>query len=325
MAPLVTTLFSSMVTDGGAIAQAADQILSAVTTSVSPQTFSVTMPGVLEVGAAMCGSVGGAMVACERRLDIVGVITLGVVTGLGGGLLRDMILPTDSIYMIDHPGVMVACALAAVLVFFFSRAFNRANGAIFYFDILSVALFSFAGADKALTLGSYGFLSCALMGVITAVGGGMLRDMCLGEVPLIFRRSNYYAVASMAGACVYLALVDAHVVKGVAAFACVVVTIALRLLSRRYSLQTPSPMDLTPSVSRAWHWLRRDVTRDGEGCGAARRPDARGGRGNSDAGERGLRGEGDDDLRDEGERQGAGGRSGVDGRQGKGATGPKAG
>ena len=251
-------------------ADAIGQARSALTTTVDPTLTTVTMPGVLEVGAALCGALTGAMVACERKLDIVGVATLGLVTGLGGGLLRDMILPTTSIYMIDHPTIMVGCLVVAIVTFFFRGAMDRMNKFIFLFDILSVALFTFAGADKALTMG-YSAVSCALMGVITAVGGGMLRDICLGEVPLIFRRGTYYAIASIAGAAIYLGLVELHVVKAAAALACVVVTIALRLLSVRYSLLTSAPVDLTPRVSHAWHRLReegerRQAERRGEAC-----------------------------------------------------------
>ena len=229
-----------MIADAAPFADAIGQAMSALTTTVDPTLTTVTMPGVLEVGAALCGALTGAMVACERKLDIVGVATLGLVTGL------------------------------AIVTFFFRGAMDRMNKFIFLFDILSVALFTFAGADKALTMG-YSAVSCALMGVITAVGGGMLRDICLGEVPLIFRRGTYYAIASIAGAAIYLGLVELHVVKAAAALACVVVTIALRLLSVRYSLLTSAPVDLTPRVSHAWHRLReegerRQAERRGEAC-----------------------------------------------------------
>ena len=219
------------------------------------------MPWVLEYAAVVSGALSGAMVACERKLDIVGVIVLAMVTSLGGGLLRDMALPVDEIYMLDNPSTMIASTVVAMIVFFFRSAFTRFNALVFIFDILAVALFAFAGADKTLRVGmGYGFLDCVLMGAITAVGGGMLRDICLGEVPSIFRRGPYYAIAAVAGATVYMALVDAHVVKSIAAVACVVVTIALRCVSVHFNLQSATPVDLTPKVAgplkRAWHTIR---------------------------------------------------------------------
>lgn len=256
-----------MIAEASSVLDMLGQMASSLTTTVDPTLTTVTMPGVLEVGAALCGALTGALVACERRLDIVGVATLALVTGLGGGLLRDMILPTTSVYMIDHPAIMVGCLIVALVTFFFRGAWERMSKFIFLFDILSVALFTFAGADKALLMG-YGAVSCALMGVITAVGGGMLRDICLGEVPLIFRAGTYYAIASIAGASVYLGLVELHVVKGAAALACVVVTIALRLLSVRYSILTKAPVDLTPRVAHAWRKLREEGGRKSspKGC-----------------------------------------------------------
>ena len=191
------TLCMSAVADGSGSFISA--VIDTITTTVDPHVSTITMPGVLEYAAVVSGALSGAMIACERKLDILGVVVLAIVTGLGGGLLRDMILPTDSVYMIDNPMTMVVAALAATLVFFFRSAIGRFKALIFIFDILSVALFTFSGADKALRLDmDYGFLSCVLMGVITAVGGGMLRDICLGEVPSIFRAGNFYAIASLA-------------------------------------------------------------------------------------------------------------------------------
>lgn len=248
-----------MITESGSgIAQA---VIDAVTTTIDPHVSSVTMPWVLEYAAVVSGALSGAMVACERKLDVVGIIVLAMVTSLGGGLLRDMILPTTEIYMMDNPSTMVTSTVVALIVFFFRSAFRRGDSLIFIFDILAVALFAFAGADKTLRLGmDYGFLDCVLMGTITAVGGGMLRDICLGEVPSIFRRGPYYAIAAVAGATVYMALVEVHVVKSLAAIACVVVTIALRIASVHFNIQSATPVDLTPKVAvplkRAWHAVR---------------------------------------------------------------------
>lgn len=234
-------------------------IVDAVTTTIDPHVSIAAMPWILEYAAVVAGAISGAMVAVDRRLDIVGVIVLAMVTSLGGGLLRDMALPTDQIYMLDSPSTMITSTVVALIVFFFRSAFRRLAGLVFFFDILAVALFAYAGADKTLRL-DYGFLPCVLMGTITAVGGGMLRDICLGEVPGIFKGSNYYAITAVAGSAVYMGLVEAHVVKALAAFACVVVTVGLRYASVKFNLQTTAPVDLTPRVAgplkQAWHTIR---------------------------------------------------------------------
>ena len=160
----------------------------------------------------IAGAVSGALTACDKRLDIVGVCVLALITSLGGGLIRDMILPTDSIYMLDHPGVVIGCLVTGLVAFFFSGLLYKLNKPVMVFDIISVALFTYSGADKTLLAG-FAPVACVLMGVLTGVGGGMARDICLGRIPNIFRSGNFYAVCSMAGAIVYVTMANLHVVK----------------------------------------------------------------------------------------------------------------
>lgn len=242
-ADILTFLTAGAETGGGA----ADAIIDAIVTADDPTRASIALPAVLEYGAAIAGAVSGGMIASEKKLDILGVSTLAMITALGGGLLRDMILPTSQVYLIDNPLAMIICLAVGVAVFFFSGLFYRLDKPIAVFDIISVALFTFIGADKALMAG-YGFMSCMLMGVITGVGGGMCRDVCMGQVPGIFKSSNFYGICSVAGAAVYLALVENHVSKAVAAVACTVVVIGLRWISLHYNVTTVAPIDLTPKI-----------------------------------------------------------------------------
>ncbi len=111
-------------------------------------------------------------------------------------------------------------------------------------DIFAVGLYAATGADKAL---AYGFnpLICVTMGFFTGVGGGMLRDICLGQTPRIFQRSNFYAVAAIAGAAVYVALAGAGISHVAAVVVCVVVTMALRWVSLKFNIMSPTDVDLT--------------------------------------------------------------------------------
>ncbi len=247
-----TLLFASQ-----ALADAGDasSMLGQLITQVDPTTTAVWIPGFLELIAAIAGAVSGALTACDKRLDIVGVCVLALITSLGGGLMRDMILPTNSIYMLDHPGVVIGCLLTGVVAFFFSGLLYRLNKPVAVFDIISVALFTYSGADKTLLAG-FGPVACVLMGVLTGVGGGMARDTCLGRIPNIFRSGNFYAVCSMAGAIVYVTLANLHVVKWIAALACVAVVLTLRYLSLHYHLITAMPVDLTPEIVEPFKRIR---------------------------------------------------------------------
>lgn len=241
---ILTLVLTAGATSGG---QAAEAITDMLLTSADPTQTAVAIPAVLELGAVMAGAISGALDGCDKKLDIIGVCVLALITALGGGLVRDIILPTDSIYMLDNPLTVILTTVVGVAAFFFSGLFYKLDRPIAVFDIISVALFTVAGADKALLAG-YGLIPCVLMGVITGVGGGGLRDICLGRIPNIFKSSNYYAICSFAGAVSYFALVELHVAKLVAATVCVAVVVGLRWLSLRFNLITAEARDLTPRV-----------------------------------------------------------------------------
>lgn len=260
-------LIAGATSDGGAAASLAELL----TTTADPASTALTIPAFFELGAVVAGAISGALEACSKRLDIIGVCVLGLITALGGGLIRDMILPTDQIYMLDNPVTVLLTTAVGIAAFFFSGLFYKLDKPIAVFDIISVALFTFSGTDKALLCG-YGLIPCVFMGVITGVGGGLVRDVCLARIPNIFRSSNFYAICSMAGAIVYFVLVECHVVKVVAAGACVVVVVGLRWLSLRYNLITAVPVDLTPKlmgpVGRFLHRRRERVRAQEDGAQA---------------------------------------------------------
>lgn len=259
------TMFLAGATSGG---EDALPLLDMLITASDPAQTAVWMPGALEFVAVIAGAISGALTACEKRLDILGVCVLALITSLGGGLIRDMILSNGSIYMLDHPGAVIGCLITGLVAFFFSGLLYKLNKPIAVFDIISVALFTFSGADKTLLCG-YGFVACMLMAVLTGVGGGMCRDICLGRIPNIFKSSNFYAICSLAGALVYLILVYCHVLKIVAAVACVAVVLFLRWVSLHYNLITAAPVDLTPQIMGPLHRARYRRSKNGESASTA--------------------------------------------------------
>ena len=229
--------------------EALQPLFSSLFTLGDPSATSVSIPLALEFGAVLAGAVSGALCACSIKLDLIGVCVLAIASSLGGGVVRDMILSNQGVYMLDHPEAVFACLIVALLAFFCASLFKRFERSIAFFDIVSVALFTVTGADKALVAG-YGAYAGILLGVLTAVGGGVIRDMMVGRVPGIFRASNFYAVCTFVGAVVYCALVENHMVKGWAAGICVVVVLALRYLSLRFDWHTTAPVDLVERFSK---------------------------------------------------------------------------
>ena len=218
-------------------------------TSSSPELAAVSLPAWVDLMSVIVGSATGIAVARARHLDAVGFVGLALLCGLGGGLIRDVMMQVGSVYMLDSPFAIPASAATGLLAFLFPRPLDRAGSLLEWLDIAAVALFALVGCDKAL-VNDLLPASCVLMGVITGVGGGMLRDVFLGDVPRIFQRSNLYAVCALAGSAAYwCAVVLGHVRKFWGALLCVAVTIGLRRWSLHFNVQTPADVDLGPRVA----------------------------------------------------------------------------
>lgn len=208
------------------------------------------VPAFIDYFAVVVGVVTGAMFACDRKLDIVGTVVCGLFTAYGGGVLRDFLLQDEGVYFMSHPYLFLLCVFLCVFVFYFRGLFRHLPSTIFLCDTLSVALYAVAGASKAFDCGS-GFIMSIVLGAIVGVGGGAIRDSFVGEVPGIFRSSNFYAVAAIGGSFTYVLLVQFGSDPTGAAILCVAAVLALRYLSVFFDWRTgDDPIDLTPYVSR---------------------------------------------------------------------------
>ena len=213
-----------------------------------PDMSAVSIPVWLDLTAVVVGSTSGLLVAQERKLDLVGHIVLAMLGGLGGGLIRDIIMQRGSVYMISSELAIPVTVLAGLVGFLFPGLFRKIPNLLEWVDIISVGLFVAAGTDKAVIF-SLGPWAAVLMGTVTGVGGGMMRDIFLGDTPRIFRRSNLYAICAVAGAIVYyLAIFRLYINRPWAVALCVLVTVLLRRISLRFNVLSPADMDLTPKV-----------------------------------------------------------------------------
>lgn len=232
-----------------------------VTTNGDAPAPQVSIPLWIEMIAVVVASVSGVLTAREKKLDLVGAVCLAVTCSLGGGLLRDMTLQVGNVYILNQPLALPAAILTATVVFIIPSVVERQDRLIAILDIFSVGLYAATGADKAL---AYGFnpLIGITMGFFTGVGGGMLRDVFLGQTPYIFQRSNFYAVAAIAGAAVYVAFDAAGMSHVTGVVACVAVTMGLRWISLHYNIMSPTEVDLAKMVP---HGRRRRRGNDAEG------------------------------------------------------------
>ena len=216
---------------------------SAVSASVIASE-SVAIPLAFELLAVVVAAATGALTARENKLDLVGAIGLAVLVSLGGGLIRDVILQEGNVYILRQPLALPVAIATAAAVFTFPVMVEKPDRLVAILDIFSVGLFAVMGADKTMLYG-YPAITCVMMGFFTAVGGGLLRDVCLARVPYIFQRSNLYASAAIAGALTYIVLVQCLDIWNIAAAVIsVAVTMAVRWWSIRYNIMSPTEVDL---------------------------------------------------------------------------------
>ncbi len=191
---------------------------------------------VLGLAGVAVFSVSGVLAVGHKQLDLFGALVLGVVTAVGGGTIRDLVLGLD-VFWVVQPVFISAAAVAALLTVAAERLVSVPRRLILFADAAGLALFSVLGAERAYDTGS-GYVIAAVMGLLTGVAGGMLRDVLAGEIPLVFRR-ELYATAAMAAALTYLASRAIGLASVPAMVAGVAIGLAIRLLALRWNLGLP--------------------------------------------------------------------------------------
>lgn len=189
------------------------------------------------IGVAVFAA-SGALAAVRRSLDPVGVLVLAIVTATGGGTLRDVLMDRHPIFWISSPWFIGVSACAAFVTWLWVRKFPPPDRALQYADALGLAFFSIAGAQIA-EAGGLAPFAATIMAALTGCAGGLIRDVLVAEVPLVFRQSELYVTACISGVVLYFGLkalglpVEVSSVLGMA-------TIALiRLASIRWGITLP--------------------------------------------------------------------------------------
>ncbi|MDO4806060.1 MAG: trimeric intracellular cation channel family protein [Coriobacteriales bacterium] len=219
----------------------------------------VMVPEWLDLAAVVVGALAGVLAAQERKLDLVGFVALCLICALGGGLLRDCIMQTGSVYALSSRWPIPLCVATALVGFMFPRVVTRFPNLYEWVDMVSVAFFVVAGTSKAMAYNLYA-ASVVLMGTITGVGGGMLRDVFLGEIPQVFRRSNLYALCAVTGSVAYYLCMKLFPTNEYVAIAVTLATVVLlRRVSLRLDIKSPAEIDLEPKVAHAGKRLSQEL------------------------------------------------------------------
>lgn len=204
-----------------------------------PETQFATTLVVLDLTGIFVFAVTGALVAVRKRLDLFAATVLAGVTGLGGGFIRDVLIGATPPAALADWRYLLAPAAAGLLTFFFHPAIGRLERLVTLFDAFGLALFCVTGALKAIDYG-LGPLPAALLGMVTGIGGGVLRDVLAGRVPVIFEGA-LYATPALAGAAVVVVLERLGVPEVGLAAAGFATCLGWRLLALVRGWQAPMP------------------------------------------------------------------------------------
>lgn len=180
----------------------------------------------------------GAIAAQRRHLDLLGVIVIALVTAIGGGTLRDLLLGRQPVFWVRDTTYIVVIVAAALGTVAGSRRRLLPERALLIADALGLALFAVAGARIAESLG-HGGLVCVVMGTITGVAGGMIRDVLCARVPVILRPGQLYATAAIAGLSVWWLLQTGGLPRPWPSLAGAAVVAGLRLAAIVWDLRLP--------------------------------------------------------------------------------------
>ena len=192
---------------------------------------------VLDLVAVAVFAVSGALVASRKQMDIVGFVWLGIVTGIGGGTVRDLLLGVPVFWVRDSIHVVTSAA-ASVAVYFTAHIPQSRYRLLLWLDAIGLAMVTVAGTAKGLDAGA-GPVNAIVMGVITAALGGIIRDLLGGE-PSIILRKEIYVSASLLGALIYVGLIGLGVSREASAVTGFAVALAVRGMAMTYGWSMPT-------------------------------------------------------------------------------------
>ncbi len=194
----------------------------------------------LDLTGTFAFALNGALTAVRAaRLDIVGVVALGMITAIGGGIIRDVLIGDVPPATFRDWRYLTVAACGGLLAFGFSRRLDKLLGPITVLDAAGLSLFAVTGASKALGFG-VGAGQAVILGVVTAVGGGTLRDVMIREVPSVLR-SGLYAIPALLGATITVVTERLHVYGIPAALGAAAACFGLRMLGVQLNLNAPLP------------------------------------------------------------------------------------
>jgi len=192
---------------------------------------------VLDIAGTFVFAISGVLVARNNNIDILGASILGFVTATGGGTLRDVMIGSTPVGWMLNLDYLIAIGIGVLAAIFLKRYIYRLTKTMFLFDAIGIGLFTVLGLEKTLGVGLSPIIG-VMMGTVSAVFGGVLRDVLVDRIPLIFR-SEIYATACIMGGILYLGLSYAGLPSYILLPTCILFIILIRILAVRYNWVLP--------------------------------------------------------------------------------------
>ena len=192
---------------------------------------------IIDILGTFAFAVSGAFLAMQKRLDPFGVLVLAFVTAIGGGTLRDMMIGNLPVSWLLNETATIIIFGAAITTMFFGRYLKQFTTTLFLFDALGLGLFTIIGIELAVDK-QFSTGVCVALGTITACFGGVLRDVLLNDVPLLFRK-EIYAMACIAGGILYFLLRKIEFDNDLSKIICILVIFAIRVIAVRFRISLP--------------------------------------------------------------------------------------
>ena len=205
----------------------------------------------LDIIGTFVFAVSGAFRAVKYELDLLGVLTLAVATGVGGGILRDLMLGSVPPAAFRDEAYLLVCLAGGVVVFLSPRRIAKRWDWVLAADAVGLSVFAAIGAAKA-AAGGFGVIGIMMMAAVTACGGGVVRDMLVAEIPVVLKADFYASAALIGGACL-IAARHAGFNENTQLLCGAVAAFVLRAVAMKYGLALPRVRRLPVSPSQLTH------------------------------------------------------------------------
>lgn len=182
-------------------------------------------------------AISGAMAGRDKKLDFFGIAAVGFITAIGGGTIRDLLLGSTPVGWMDDLVYLIMIGSGVLISLLFGKVVRKLRRTFFMFDTIGIAVFTVLGLQKALTLGVHPVIAI-MMGMVSAVFGGVMRDVVCNEIPLIFRK-EIYALTCLSGGILYVTLGSFNVDPFYLIIITVLFIVLFRVLAVRFKWKLP--------------------------------------------------------------------------------------